>query len=145
MRRLLSLMFMMLIAGGCLPASRPIPAKIEIRQASTHEPVAAARLWLQGGRPFMPPRQVLGPPVSPWPNPTATKCVTDADGVGLVELAGNRPNWLTVGVDGGLSGYLLLRATEDDIFGARVWTPLPDLPMEVRVETVVAPTAISGP
>ena len=145
MRRGLWLIAVALCGGGCLPASQPIPATVKVRHVTTHVPVPAARVWLSGGRPFMPPREVIGPPVSPWPNPQYSQAVTDANGVSHVQIAGNRPNWLTVATDGGRSGILLLRATNDEIYGATAWTAVDGMPYEVRVNAAKSAAGLNVP
>ncbi|MBT5582419.1 MAG: hypothetical protein HOI89_11060 [Phycisphaerae bacterium] len=128
---------------GCLSGSSPVPAVIEVRDAATGKPVPQAMVRTTGGNLFIPPRDVLGPPVSPKATPAGGRASTNNAGTANLVLAGNRPNELTVTAVGYLPLRLVLKAGSTRVSGATEWTrgreqpvntSLPIVPtLEVRV------------
>jgi len=110
------------VLGGCLPGSSPLAARVEVRDARTGEPVPMAEVRTTGGNVFIPPRDVLGPPVSPWANPSGGRRETQADGGAEIVLAGNRPNELTVIAEGFAPLHLTLQAGASSVSGATDWS-----------------------
>ncbi|MDP7029745.1 MAG: hypothetical protein QF733_05950 [Phycisphaerales bacterium] len=107
---------------GCLPPSAPLHARLEVRDAATGRPVPDATVRWTGGNLFIPPREVLGPPISPAATPAGGRAVTDEDGVATLTLAGNRPNDLTVQADGYQPVHVVLKASASTVGGAVIWT-----------------------
>jgi hypothetical protein len=111
-----------ILLQGCLSGSSPLPAVIEVRDAGTGKPVAQAMVRTTGGNLFVPPRYVLGPPLSPVATPAGGRVSTDDSGAANLVLAGNRPNELTVTANGYWPLHLVLKAGQDHISGATNWT-----------------------
>jgi len=131
---------------GCLAPSAPLSAIVEVRASSTMAPIANAEIQTTGGNLFIPPRDVVMPPTSPRATPAGDHATTGIDGTAIIELAGNRPNELTVTAAGFPPLHATLRAASASVAGAGVWTegrpapgPNPEPRLEVRVR------AISGP
>ncbi len=130
--RIIMLFIAMVLLGGCLPGSRPIAATVEVRDATTHDPVSGATVHISGGQPFVPHGKAIGPPISPWPAPRYSRQVTDEQGSVNVEIAGNRPNWLTVSDPRYTPTTILLRADATNVYGATSWTGDGSSKLEVR-------------
>ncbi len=138
------------LLGGCLAGSSPVPAHLELRDALTGAPVGGAEVRTTGGNIFIPPRDVLGPPISPWANPAGGRFETAGDGGVDIVLAGNRPNELTITADGYAPLHMTLRGRATSIGGVSSWTlgrlpPIndevsPPRRLEVRVRTNSSPT-----
>jgi len=109
-------------SSGCLPPSSPLHARIEVRNATTGQPVPHATVRWTGGNVFIPPRDVLGPPISPPATPPGGRTETDAGGDAELTLAGNRPNDLIVRADGYRTLHVVLTAGKQSIGGAATWT-----------------------
>jgi hypothetical protein len=107
---------------GCLAGSSPLGAIVEVRDARTGLPVADAVVRTTGGNVFIPPRDVLAPPTSPWANPAGGRVQTGDDGAVNLLLAGSRPNELTVTAAGYPPLHLTLEAGMTDVHGALEWT-----------------------
>jgi hypothetical protein len=139
---------------GCLAGSSPLPAMIEVRDAGTGVAVADAVVRTTGGNVFMPPREVLGPPISPPATPSGGRVQTDAAGHAAIVLAGNRPNELTVTAPGYAPLHLTLETTALSVRGAMVWTegrPSPFNPaappkqkLQVRISAALPRDGASG-
>ena len=130
--RIIMLFIAMVPLGGCLPGSRPIAATIEVRDATTHEPVSGATVHISGGQPFIPPRETIGPPISPWPTPRYSQHVTNEQGSVNVEIAGSRPNWVVVSDPRYTPTTILLRTDATNVYGATSWTGDGSSKLEVR-------------
>lgn len=118
----LGLMGCVSMLQGCLPPSAPLPARVEVRDASSGRPIPHALVRWTGGNVFIPPRDVLGPPISPPATPPGGRCETDASGTAKVVLAGNRPNELTVSVAGYAPLSLTLETGKSAVSGALDWS-----------------------
>jgi len=95
---------------------------IEVRDAGTGVAVPDAVVRTTGGNVFIPPRDVLRPPISPPATPSGGRVETDAGGHAAIVLAGNRPNELTVTAPGYAPLHLTLETTAISVRGATVWT-----------------------
>lgn len=131
---------------GCLAGSSPLGARIEVRDSQSGRPVPHAAVRWTGGNVFIPPRDVLGPPISPPATPAGGKAETNDFGAADIVLAGSRPNELTVTAEGYPPLHLTLEAAADSVRGAVSWTdgrrpPISDSEairptMEVRVRAI---------
>jgi len=121
---------------GCLAGSSPLPAVIEVRDSATGKPVPQAIVRTTGGNLFIPPRDVLGPPVSPLATPAGGRASTNSEGTANLVLAGNRPNELSVTAVGYLPLRLVLRAGTTRVSGANEWTRGREQPVNSSLPTV---------
>ncbi len=112
----------MATVAGCLPPSAPLHACLEVRDTVTGQPIPHATARWTGGNPFIPPREVLGPPISPLANPPGGRTETDASGRARLTLAGSRPNDLLVTADGYRPVHVMLTPGITTIGGAFAWT-----------------------
>ena len=127
----------------CLSPSTPLAAVIEVRSAQTGLPITGAIVQTRSGNLFIPPRDIVAPPTSPWATPSGDRRTTDEKGIVHVHLASNRPTELEVSAAGYAPLHLTLEAAASDIRGARDWTEgrlqparadMPSVPLlEVRV------------
>jgi hypothetical protein len=120
--RALGLVGLVAMLQGCLAGSSPLPAVVEVRDAGTGVPVAHAVVRTTGGNVFIPPRDVLGPPLSPPATPAGARAETDAAGRADIVLAGNRPNELTVTASEYAPLHLTLETNSSSVRGANDWT-----------------------
>ena len=121
---------------GCLAGSSPLPAVIEVRDSATGKPVPQAIVRTTGGNLFIPPRDVLGPPVSPLATPAGGRASTNSSGIADLVLAGNRPNELSVTAVGYLPLRLVLRTGTTRVSGANEWTRGREQPVNSSLLTV---------
>ncbi|HCA39023.1 MAG TPA: hypothetical protein DEO92_05030 [Phycisphaerales bacterium] len=111
-----------MVLQGCLAGSSPLGARIEVRDSQSGRPVPHAVVRWTGGNVFIPPRDVLGPPISPPATPAGGKAETNNSGAADIVLAGSRPNELTVTAEGYPPLHLTLEAAADSVRGAVYWT-----------------------
>ena len=146
MRLIVSALICVVLAG-CLAPSQPIPASIYVRDADTGQPVQDAVVRSTGGNVFIPPRDVLGPPVSPPATPAGARGTTGPLGLVKLSLAGNRPNDVEVTAEGYAPLHITLRANQNSISNAGIWMhgllppagAPPSRRLQLKVTTVSVP------
>ena len=140
--------FLLLISTllGACTASQPLPMTVQVRDSTTHAPVAHALVASIGLSLYIPISQntqwlssgaIVGPPA----NPARAKASTDIQGSAAIMLAGNRPNQVYISADGYQPLKLIAHTSANAIQQPKDWTRgthIPSNAIESKAPTLEA-------